>query len=118
MPKYLFIAQSDCADKAREKEFCEWYDDVHVPDILVTPGIVEAARYENLDPDGNKRPKYLVIYEIETDDIDAFNDALGQTIKKVDAAGRVTDMLVPEKAYPFAPTYYREVTHFEGPAKK
>jgi hypothetical protein len=118
MAKYLFIAQADCVDKTREEEFREWYDDVHVPDILVTPGIVQASRYENIDPDGNKRPQYMVIYEIETDDIDAFKDALDQTVKKVDAAGRVTDLLVPEKAYPFALTFYRQVTHFKKPPER
>ena len=118
MARYLFIAQSDCADETREEEFCRWYDEVHVPDILVTPGIVGAARYENLNPDENKRPKYVVIYEIETDDIGAFQNALDQTIQKIDAAGRVSDQLVVEKAYPFAPTFYRQVAHFEGPSKK
>ena len=117
MARYLFVAQSDCADETREEEFCKWYDDVHVPDILVTPGIIEAARYENTDPEGNKRPKYMVIYEIETDDIDAFHDAFEQTVKKVDAAGRVIDLLVPEKAYPFAPTFYKKVTEFKKPQK-
>jgi hypothetical protein len=115
MARYLFVAQSDCADKTREEEFCRWYDDVHVPDILVTPGIIEAARYENTDPEGNKRPKYMVIYEIETDDISAFHDAFEQTVKKVDAAGRVIDLLVPEKAYPFAPTFYKKVAEFKKP---
>ena len=118
MAKYLFIAQSDCVDKAREEEFCKWYDEVHIPDIMVAPGIVGDARYENLNPEENKRPKYVVIYEIETDDLGAFQSALNETIKKVDAAGRVTDLLVIEKAYPFAPTFYREVTHFERLPKK
>jgi hypothetical protein len=117
MAKYLFVAQADCADKTREKEFCEWYDDLHVPDILGTPGIVQASRYENINPDGNKRPKYMVIYEIETDDINAFEAALDQTVKKVDAAGRVMDLLVPEKAYPFALTFYRQVAHFRKPPR-
>ena len=77
------MAQSNCSDTAREEEFRKWYDDVHVPDILVTPGILGAARYENTNPEGNKRPKYMVIYEIETDDINAFHDTFEQTVKKV-----------------------------------
>ena len=117
MAKYLFIAQSDCADKTQEEEFCKWYDEVHIPDILATPGIVAAARYENLNPDENKRPKYVVIYEIETDDLGAFQDALNETIKKVDASGRVTNLLVMEKAYPFALTFYKRVTEFKKPQK-
>jgi hypothetical protein len=116
--KYLFIAQSDCGDPKREQEFNEWLDSTHIPDVLDLPGIVRAARYINTDPAGNKRPKYVAVYEIETDDINKFDQALHQRIKQLDAAGRVLNVLVPEKAYPFATTYYMQVNTFEKPAAK
>jgi hypothetical protein len=61
-PKYLFIAQCDCSVLDREKEFNDWFDHDHVPDVLATPGIVRASGYINVDPESNQRPKYLQIY--------------------------------------------------------
>jgi hypothetical protein len=110
MPKYLFIAQSDCSDPKREVEFTKWLEEIHVPDIFKTPGIVKATRYTNTDPSTNKRPKNMVVYEIETDDIKKFDASLGKVIKEVEAAGRILNIMVPEKAYPFATTYYEQVS--------
>jgi hypothetical protein len=113
MAKYLFIAQSDCGDSTREKEFDRWLDEVHIPDILDTPGIIQASRYINTDPENNKRPKYMVIYEIEIEDINKFDAALSQVIKKIESAGRILNILVPERAYPFKTTYYQQVRTYK-----
>lgn len=48
----------------REAEFNEWYDNVHIPMILKSPGMVRAARYELVGA-GDGAPKYLAIYELE-----------------------------------------------------
>ncbi len=34
------------AAEGREPEFHEWYDTVHVPEVLDVPGVVSAQRYE------------------------------------------------------------------------
>jgi hypothetical protein len=39
----------------------EWYETTHIPEILATPGMVRARRYEN--PDGS----FLAIYEVDVD---------------------------------------------------
>lgn len=116
MAKFLFIAQADYSDTAQEKEFTEWMDSIHIPDVLATPGIVRAARYLNINPEENKRPKCMVIYEIETDDINKFSAALHQTIGKIEATGRVLKSAVPEQAYPFATPFYKQVKNFEKPS--
>ena len=118
MTKYLFIAQSDCSDKTREAEFNEWMDNVHVPETLKAPGIVGAARYVNIDPEGTKRPGYVNIFEIETDDINKFYAALDKISKEIEAAGRVVDTIVPEKAYPFTAPVYQQVMVYKLPPKK
>jgi hypothetical protein len=118
MTKYLFIAQSDCSDKTREAEFTEWMDNVHVPDILNVTGIISAARYENINPEGTKRPKNMIMYEIEIDDINKFYAALDNISKEIEASGRVVDTIVPEKAYPFAPPIYKQVQVYKVPPKK
>jgi hypothetical protein len=115
MPKYLFIAQSDCSDPKKEKKFMKWLEEVHVPDIFKTPGIVSATRYVNNNSAANKRPKNMVIYEIETDDINKFDAELGKVIKEVEKAGRILDIMVPERAYPFATTFWEQTS---SPIKK
>ena len=54
---------------AREAEFSDWYLNVHMDDVLATPGFVGARHYESKEfRDG--RGKYLNVYYVETEDID------------------------------------------------
>jgi hypothetical protein len=62
-----FVEQN--SDPAREAQYHDWYNNMHIPDILKTPSFVRATRYRIKDfRDG--RGQYLAVYEIETDDID------------------------------------------------
>jgi len=110
MAKYLFLALADCSDPSREDEFNKWYDEFHVPDVLSTPGVIQGARYVNTDPEGNKRPKYLAVYEIETDDINKFDKELTDIIMKARAAGRGTDCVVPDRSVPLKRPYFKQIT--------
>jgi hypothetical protein len=69
MARYLLVGESNCTDPSREDEFNRWYDNIHIPDLLEIPGMIRATRYENIDPEGNGRAKFLAIYEFESDDI-------------------------------------------------
>ena len=56
------------ADPEREPQFNDWYDNMHLPDALRTPGFVRARRYERHEfRDG--RAQYLAMYEIDSADI-------------------------------------------------
>ena len=44
-----------------EGEFNEWYNHVHIPEVLNCPGWITARRYEAIEGG----PKYLAIYELE-----------------------------------------------------
>ncbi len=74
-PVWVFMVHGICADPAREQEFNEWYDIVHIPDITQTPGFARVTRYElsvvtrHNKPEGGPT-KFLAIYEIEAEDID------------------------------------------------
>ena len=114
MAKYLFLAMADCSDPSREDEFNRWYNEIHVPDVLSAPGVIQGTRYVNTDPEGNKRPKYLAVYEIETDDIDKFDKELAETIGKAREAGRGTDCVVPDRSVPLKRPYFKQIT----PVKK
>jgi hypothetical protein len=50
--------------EGREDEFNDWYSNVHVPELLETPGFVGARRFRSLDGD-----HYLAIYELDADDV-------------------------------------------------
>jgi hypothetical protein len=57
------------ADPARQAQFNDWYDNLHLPDALASPGFVRARRYERHEfRDG--RAQYLAAYEIDSADID------------------------------------------------
>jgi len=47
-------------DPELEPAFNEWYDSVHIPQILACPGWLSASRYVCLEGG----PKYVAIYEI------------------------------------------------------
>ena len=106
----MLLVQNDCADPAREQEYNRWYDEVQVPDMLQVPGVVNVTRYVNLAPEANQRPKYVILYEIETEDIANFENIFHKTVLKAQNAGRMIDFLAPERHYPFQPPYYQQIT--------
>jgi hypothetical protein len=92
MDKMLFVVESNCADPLKEDEFNEWYNKTHLPDMLETPGVVRAVRYQRIDP-SEGQAKYLALYEIETDDFQALAKAAGENMEKKKAEGRDSDLL-------------------------
>lgn len=89
MARYLLIGLHN-AVAGREDEFNRWYDNQHLYDCLATPGFIRAQRFKLDDTQitqGSKTPwRYMVIYELETEDPKAALDALverGRTGKLV-----------------------------------
>lgn len=100
MQKWLYLVHSVCVDPAREKEYEEWYDNVHLPDLLTVPGFVRATRYVNKEPmephDGlwaEGQGKYLALYEIETEDMKKTWEVLLQHIEEMREKGRRSPLL-------------------------
>lgn len=92
MEKWILVVGTNCTDPAREPEFNRWYDEVHLPDILETPGFTGATRYENSDT-SEGQAKFLANYHIETDDIDALMKANAENIAVKREAGRLSELL-------------------------
>lgn len=72
----------------REDEYNEWYDDVHLPEVLEFEGFVAAQRFKLADAqmqgmDAGVPARYLAIYEIEGGDIDAILSNLGSGADKM-----------------------------------
>ena len=78
MAKYTFVVLSNPTTPGQEAEYNEWYNKVHIPDVLNVPGFVAAQRCKVADAqlDGySGAHRYLALYEIETDDLQgALND--------------------------------------------
>lgn len=107
MTKYLLFVFSDCADPSREEEFNEWYDNIHVPDMLETPGMIRATRWVSAHPERNQRRKYLAMYELETDDIEKFDLKVQEIGKRTMERGRFSDLPVFDP--PDVPRVYRQI---------
>jgi hypothetical protein len=67
--KTVALEYVDCTDDSREYEFNRWYNRVHVPDLVHTPGVLGVHRYRNeaTDP-GEGQTRYLTVYHINSDD--------------------------------------------------
>jgi hypothetical protein len=104
MEKWLLVAETNCSDPAREKEFNDWYNNVHVPDILETPGFINAIRYENNDPNEG-RGKYLALYNLETKDIEKTMSDFTENVTKKCQQGRMSELVVAVSA-----VFYKQMT--------
>jgi hypothetical protein len=78
VPKGVFIVESGPADAAKESAYNEWYDTVHIPEILAIDGFTSATRYRLHDPQGTTDPTYVTIYEIDADDLNGPVTELGE----------------------------------------
>ena len=92
MAKWLLIVETNCNDASKEKEFNEWYNSVHVLDVLGVPGIQRATRYENSNA-GEGRGKFVALYEIDAEDIGATMADLQAGMAKWTEQGRVFEGL-------------------------
>ena len=70
--KTLFLVLSN-PSAGKEDEYNEWYDNVHVPEVLATPGMVSAQRYSLCETEIAKASgaepthRYLCVYEMKGD---------------------------------------------------
>lgn len=59
------------AREGQEDAYNEWYDNVHLPEVLAMPGVLSAQRFSLMTPEFAKsfpaKHKYLAIYEFEGD---------------------------------------------------
>jgi hypothetical protein len=73
MAKALLLAWSSPASGGDLAEYQEWYKKIHIPQVRATvPSISAVSRYELVDPESPEAAlRYLVIYEMDDDDIPA-----------------------------------------------
>ncbi len=106
MERWLLVAETDCGDPSREKEFKDWYNNVHIPDILETPGFVSATRYEDPNP-AKGRGKYLALYQVETKNIEQTMAAFSDIVTRKWQQSRMSELVVAISA-----VFYQQMTTF------
>ncbi len=87
----MFVVGMNVSDPANEAEFNDWYNNIHFPDVLETPTFIRATRWEHTEPKPEDA-KYLALYEVETDDIQATMKSLNETIAVKREAGRMSNL--------------------------
>ncbi len=94
MEKWINTVEVLLTDPSREKEFNDFYNNMHLPDVLKTPGFMAARRFVIKEP-RNGRGKYFSIYEIETDNIDETMAIRRELREKEREKGRAMAQVVP-----------------------
>ena len=92
MARWILAVETNCTDPSREKEFNEWYDNIHLQDILQSPGMLSATRYKN-SLAGEGRGEYLALYEMETEDMQQTMAAFGEKVTKLNEGGRISELV-------------------------
>jgi hypothetical protein len=74
-PQTYFFLVFNSPVAGKEDEYNHWYDEQHAPDVVSVPGFFSAQRFIYNDVQlrevALRKPKYLVLYTIVTDDLPA-----------------------------------------------
>ena len=81
-PTGVLVVMVNNGDSSKDAEFNEWYNEVHVPDVVGTGSYYHATRYENINPKPGGA-KYLAIYETDWEDPEAAFKAMGEQVSKM-----------------------------------
>jgi hypothetical protein len=101
MPKGIMYVETMPVSPDREAEYHQWYNDVHLPEIVSIDGFVSARRFAPIDENG----PFIAIYELDTDDLEAAKKrlfALGQS-------GQMSSLELVQTDPPPVPRVYREI---------
>ncbi len=77
MARYVLVVHSNAVE-GREDEYNDWYSNRHLDDLRALSGVTSARRLKlaNRQMRTQSAFKYLAMYEIEADDVDAVIDEL------------------------------------------
>jgi len=92
MERWILVAETNCTVPEREDEFNDWYNTIHIPDVLETPGILNATRYECADPQEG-HGKYLTLYDVETENIEQTLASFGEIMTGKWEEGRMSELV-------------------------
>lgn len=103
---WLMMVMTKSTDPSRDVQFNTWYDDIDIPDVLQVPGYKRARRGRRLQlpdlppADATDDGTYVALYDILSPNIDRTIIDMLMATRKMEAAGRSTDLLkVTERLY-------------------
>ena len=76
-----------CTDPTRVDEWNQWYDDVHVPDMLSCGAFAAMSRWRRVTPNAIG-PNHLTLYDVATPTVDEAVARSAAMLAEVVAAGR------------------------------
>jgi len=65
----IMVALTDVPDHSRRAEVEQWWDEVHIPDMVAVPGMLGAMRLESVVPDRDRRVMFMFLVEGEPADL-------------------------------------------------
>jgi hypothetical protein len=83
MQTHTLLALSNPVE-GREAEFNQWFDTVHIPEVLRVPGFASVQRFEAAAHQripGALPYRYLAQYELQTDDLEGTLQMLAQAVQ-------------------------------------
>ena len=66
MPRGIVYVETRPVSPEREADYHDWYDEIHLPEILAFDGFVAARRFGPIGEDG----PFVAIYEMDADDLE------------------------------------------------
>jgi hypothetical protein len=66
--RFMLAEETSLTDQEHASEVAAWYNDVHIPDVLTSPGYRSVVRLERVTAEAAGRGQNLTFYEIHTDD--------------------------------------------------
>jgi hypothetical protein len=107
MARHVFLVNSNPTE-GKEEEYNDWYDNVHLAEVVEVPGIVSAQRLKysgaSFDPESPSRHGYIALYEIDVEgDPAAVLDTLRSMVEK-------GDMVVPDSITDIDAWIYSPIT--------
>ena len=89
----LVISFARCNDPGRAQDWSDWYDEVHLPDLVGRGGVWVATRWQLTEPPVPGRPSlgfsHVAIYELEGPEVDAGLRRLRARDRELHRQGRV-----------------------------
>jgi hypothetical protein len=87
-PIGIRCAYSECTDSSQLADFNEWYDRVHLPDMLASALVKAAVRYERAE-DAESQPRFLAIYELDRPDLERAGEEITAYARRLHERGRM-----------------------------
>lgn len=94
VPEAVFLPFTDPSSSDQDRAFNDWYEEVHLPEVLDVPGFTAASRYRVTDIDMLGRPwvsphEYLAVYELGSADPAAFDATMAELRRRIREGDRM-----------------------------